>query len=74
VETGLEQKMVMDTDQGGANVKIETQLSDYRTVDGRVLPFKVRQLANGQLAAEITTQKVEFNVPVEETAFRMPSK
>jgi outer membrane lipoprotein-sorting protein len=72
-ETGLEQKMVMEMDQGGMKVTVETQLSDYRTVDGRVLPYKIRQLANGAPAAEITTEKVEFNVPVDEAVFKMPT-
>jgi outer membrane lipoprotein-sorting protein len=74
VDTGLEQKMVTETDQGGMKVTVETELTDYRPVEGRVLPFKVRQLTNGQLVGEITTQKVEFNVPIDNASFGMPGK
>jgi outer membrane lipoprotein-sorting protein len=73
-ETGLESKITAelgaDTGQKGT---IETELSDYRTVDGRVVPFKVRQLVNGVQAAQITFDTVEFNVSVDDAIFRMPS-
>ena len=47
-------------------------MSDYRDVDGRLVPFSTRQLLNGKVMASIALDKVEFNVPVEESVFRMP--
>lgn len=73
-ETGLEHKVVTESDAGGQRVTSEMVLSDYRTVEGRTMPFKARQLVNGQLAAEITFDRIEFNVPLDDELFRMPGK
>ena len=72
-ETGLEARMVVDADQGGMKMKVETSLSDYRNVDGRMIPFKLKQTTNGTPSAEITFDKIEFNVPMEDALFKMPA-
>ena len=38
------------------------------------MPFKARQLVNGQVAADITFETIEFNVPLADELFRMPGK
>ena len=63
-ETGLE------TPDGAALTQV-TEFLDYRDVDGRLVPFTTRQLQNGNLTATITLEKVEFNVPVEDSFFKM---
>ena len=70
--TGLEMKISTNVDQGGSPTVIVTEMSDYRDVDGRLVPFNSKQLVNGKLIASIALDKVEFNVPVDETVFRMP--
>ena len=47
-------------------------MSDYRDVDGRLVPFSTKQLVNGKVMASMAMEKVEFNVPVDESVFRMP--
>jgi outer membrane lipoprotein-sorting protein len=44
---------------------------DYRTVDGLMMPFHVEQSAGGG-GMTMTLDKIEANVPVDETRFRMP--
>lgn len=68
-ESGLEVKMTMDTEQGGMKMKVDTELSDYRNVGGRMVPFKMRQFTNGDPAGEIAFDKVEFNVPLDDALF-----
>jgi outer membrane lipoprotein-sorting protein len=68
-ESGLEVKMTMDAEQAGMKLKVDTELSDYRTVSGRMVPFKMRQFTNGNPAGEITFETVEFNVPLEASLF-----
>lgn len=56
--------------------EIETRtnyFSDYHTVSGVRLPFAVRS-TNGEEKYDqyIVMEEVEFNVPIEETRFRMP--
>lgn len=72
--SGLERKLVMDAEQAGVKMKVETELSDYRNVEGRMIPFKMRQFSNGAPAAEITFEKVEFNVPLENALFQPAAK
>ena len=72
VATGLEAKVSTEVAQGGATARVDTELSDYRTVEGRVVPFRLRQSVNGQVAAEITIEKVEFNVEMPDTLFKLP--
>jgi hypothetical protein len=66
--------MVMDAEQAGVKMKVETELADYRTVSGRTVPFRLRQFTNGTLAAEITFDNVQFNVAVEDALFHRPAK
>jgi len=70
--TGLEIKISTNVDQAGSPAVIVTEMSDYRDVDGRLVPFSTRQLVNGKIMASITMDKVEFNVPAEDSLFRMP--
>ena len=70
--TGLEMKITTNLDQGGSRTAIVTEMSDYRDVGGRLVPFSTRQLLNGKVMASIALDSVEFNVPVDEAVFRMP--
>ena len=71
-QTGLEAKVRTEVTQGASQATVETELSDYRDVEGRMVPFKTRQLVNGQAAAEMTIEQVQFNLPMPDTLFKMP--
>jgi hypothetical protein len=68
-ESGLEVKMTMDAEQAGMKLKVDTELSDYRNISGRMVPFKMKQSTNGTPAGEITFETVEFNVPLDAALF-----
>jgi len=70
--TGLETKFTTSVDAQGQKMQIETRLSDYRTVDGRTLPFKIAQIVNGTTAVNLKYDKIEFNVPMDDAMFKMP--
>jgi outer membrane lipoprotein-sorting protein len=72
--TGIDRKMTTEMEQGGKTFSLETELSNYQTVDGITLPFTIRQVMNGMPVATITVEKVEFGAPVEDSTFRMPLK
>lgn len=59
----------------GTPLEVETHYSDYREVDGVKFPFSLQQeAADGQVPDQkITFQKVELNVPVEDSVFKMPA-
>jgi outer membrane lipoprotein-sorting protein len=70
--TGLESKMVIDVEEGGQQMKMEMRFSDFRKVDGRTVPFTITQFVNGSQVSEIKFEKIEFNVPMEDSLFRIP--
>jgi outer membrane lipoprotein-sorting protein len=76
-ETGLETRIVIDdVDPGGGAVHVETELSDYRKVQGRMVPFRTRQSMrqpDGTRTAEMSLETIEFNLPLEDSMFRLPS-
>jgi outer membrane lipoprotein-sorting protein len=72
--TGLEQAVSVTVDPGGGRATlITTEMSDYREVDGRMIPFSIRQLVNGVVNASTVIDKVEFNVPADDSLFMMPA-
>ena len=41
-------------------------------VEGRTVPFTIRQFVNGTQMLEMKFQTIEFNVPADDTLFQMP--
>ena len=70
--TNLESRMVIDMDENGQKMKMEMRFSDFTTVEGRMVPFTVTQFANGKQVVQIKFTSVEFNVPLDDSLFRMP--
>ena len=70
--TGLEAKMVIDTEDAGQKIKMELRFSDFKPVAGRTVPFTVEQYVNGAQVMTMTFQSIEFNIPVDDALFRMP--
>jgi outer membrane lipoprotein-sorting protein len=68
-ETGLEAKLVSQSEMGQS---FEQELSDYREVDGIKVPFSIRTLSNGVQQGQITVDKVEFNVKIDDAIFKIP--
>jgi len=73
-DTYLEARMVTELEMAGRKGIISTELSNYKQVDGVMVPFHIRQTYNGKLVAEVVYDQVQFNVPVDDAFFRMPGK
>lgn len=73
-ETNLESKMVIEGGEGGQNMTMELRFSDYKTVDGRTVPFTTTQYVNGNQVVQMKLEKVEFNLPLDDVLFRMPKQ
>jgi outer membrane lipoprotein-sorting protein len=72
---GIELKKGQEVDLGtGEKQTLETEMSDYRQVDGVLVPHSIRQMMNGKPVAQMSIDKVEFNAVVEDTLFRMPPR
>ena len=62
-------KMTTVADQGGTSMDVETYLSDYVDIDGVIMPKKTTAMTNGMEAAVITFDKIEVNIPIEDSVF-----
>ena len=49
----------------------ETDLSDYKAVEGIMVPHNLKISQNGALVAELRIAKVEFNTPLDDALFRI---
>lgn len=58
-------------DQMGTTQNVDTFLSDYTDISGVVLPKKTSMMANGMEAMNMTFDKVEVNVPIEDSIFKV---
>jgi hypothetical protein len=74
VERGVEVKSISEADMGEGMTKIETMLSDYRPVEGILVPFTMRVNGGPGGAVSMTIDKVEFNVPLDDAMFKRPGK
>lgn len=72
--TFLEQRITTELDQAGSTTIVETQLTNYKPVDGMMVPFTIRQVINGQVQGEVTYDRVQFNLPLNDELFKMPTK
>jgi outer membrane lipoprotein-sorting protein len=72
-QTGLEKKISVRLDTPNQQtIVVATEMSDYRDVDGRQIPFSTQQTQNNVAVSTVTLDKVEFNVPADDALFRMP--
>jgi hypothetical protein len=72
--TNLEVKKVMTVEQGGMKREVTTEFSDYRDVDGIMVPFMIRQSVGGQMLVQLIVDTMEFNAAVEDGLFKLPKK
>lgn len=66
----LDTKSFLMVKSSSTHIGTTILFSDYRPVDGLVMPFRIEQSAPG--AVVMTLNKIETNVPVDEAQFRMP--
>lgn len=71
----MEIKLESQTMIRGAIREGETYYGDYEKVDGIYVPFAIESGQKGDPnRAKLTVEKVEFNVPVDDSIFAMPVK
>jgi outer membrane lipoprotein-sorting protein len=73
-ESGIEVKRTVDVDTGGMKQTVETELSNFKSVEGIMIPHTMKQSVNGTPVAQMNVEKIEFNAPIEDALFRMPAK
>jgi outer membrane lipoprotein-sorting protein len=74
-DTGLEKQWSTTVDQGGMSIDVDTVMLDYQpTPEGIVVARTMRTLVGGQQQGLLKVVSVEYNTPIEDTAFQMPNK
>jgi hypothetical protein len=72
--TGLERKISNRISDGRISAQVELRFSDFREVQGRMVPFRIQQVVDGKPLAETRLESIEFNIPIDEKMFRMPGQ
>ncbi len=58
--------------QGDAEIKSETYFSNYKDMDGIIVPFSVESKMNGQSQSQVIIETVEYDMDVDDSIFHMP--
>jgi len=70
-DTALEFRVDGAVEQNGRKGVLSVAMSDYRDVDGVKLPFSLRQSMDGQTLADLSVSKINLNVPLDASLFRL---
>lgn len=73
-KTFLESRQASRRKQQGEEVEIENYFSDYKPVNGLMIPHTMESKVKNQTIAQIVLTKVETDTPVDEALFKMPLK
>jgi outer membrane lipoprotein-sorting protein len=57
--------------QMGQTMNVDSYMTDYVETDGVVLPKKTTAMTNGMEAGVITFDKIEINLPIEDSVFKI---
>jgi outer membrane lipoprotein-sorting protein len=73
-DSGIEVKRTAEIDAGGMKQSLETELSNFKPIDGIMIPHTMKQSMNGSPVAQMRVEKIEFNAPIDDALFKMPVK
>jgi len=74
-KTHLELRTITKRKRDGAETEIQTDFSDFKTVDGLMLPFAIEnKLVGKPQGQQLLLDKIEFGLPVDDKIFKMPPK
>jgi outer membrane lipoprotein-sorting protein len=72
--TNLEIKRTAEVDAGGAKQVLESELSNYKPVEGMMVPHTIKQSMGGMPVSQMTIESIVFNGPMDDALFKMPAK
>ena len=74
-DSGIELQMSAEVELGnGQKQTLTTAMSNYKQVDGIMIPHTVTQTAGGRTLLQWTITTVEFNAVPDDSIFRLPKK
>ena len=60
--------------QMGQEIEFESYPSNFKPVNGVMMPYSLNQKANGRAAMALTIDKIEVNTAIDDAIFHMPEK
>jgi hypothetical protein len=73
-ENYLDFKITRVKKREGREMKIDTLLSDYEEISGLMVPLSVYVKTGDQILNQISWENVEFDVPMDDSMFKMPAE
>lgn len=70
----LELKVTLKRKTSGGELEIDQYVGNYKPVNGLMFPFSIETKVKGQTVNQIVIDKVELDVPVDDSLFKMPAK
>ena len=67
-------KVVTKRKRKDTEITVETYQGDYKKVAGVLMPHSIESRMNGKTVSQITIEKVEPNIPLDDSLFVMPKK
>ena len=73
-ENYLELKVTSKRKTPGGELEVDQYLGNYKPVNGVLFAFSIESKVKGQTAAQITIEKIETDVAIDDAIFKMPAK
>jgi outer membrane lipoprotein-sorting protein len=73
-ENYLELKVNMKRKTPGGEIEVDQYVGNYKPVNGVMFAFSLESKVKGQTAAQITIDKIETDVAIDDSLFKMPAK
>lgn len=73
-ENYLELKVTLKRKTPGGEIELDQYVGNYKPVNGLMFPFSIETKVKGQTANQIMIDKVEIDVPIDDSLFKMPAK
>ena len=70
----LELKVTAKRKTPGGEIEIEQYSGNFKPVNGVLFPFSIESKVKGQTVAQITIEKIETDVAIDDSVFKMPAK
>lgn len=73
-ESYLELKVNSKRKTPGGEIEVDQFVGNYKPVDGVIFPFSIDTKVKGQTVSQITIEKMELGVAIEDSVFKLPAK
>jgi len=70
----LELKVSSKRKTPGGETEVDQYVGNYKPVNGVLFPFSIETKINGQIVNQIVIDKIELDVPIDDSLFKMPAK